>query len=332
MTGLPEGVRQRLDALLEGRSRRDLAARSAAITTTYRNRRNSSGVVCSAEDALAYAVARMPATHAAMVHALDALARAAPGLSLRSQLDAGCGTGAATIAAHAVWPDIGRFTLLDRSGPFLDLARELTGPIAASADLTISPAELTDASDLPAADLVTAGYVMAELGEGPALALGRRLWAATGEALVITEPGTPDGFARLRALRALLLADGAHVAAPCTHHAPCPMTEGGWCRVPVRVQRSRDHMALKGATLGHEDEPVAYLAVTREPPPARPAHRIVGPASASKIEIALPVCGKDGLSSLTAARRIGEKYKEFRRLDWGDAVWIPEARAGIERR
>jgi ribosomal protein RSM22 (predicted rRNA methylase) len=316
VSSLPEGVRQRLDALLEGRSRRELAVRSAAITATYRDRRNSADVVRHADDALAYAVARMPATHAAMAHALRMLAAAAPDLSPRSLLDAGCGTGAAAIAAHAVWPDIARFALIDRNGPFLALARELTSGLPAQ--VSVSPAELSDAAALPAADVVTAGYVLAEVGEARVPALARRLWAAAGQALVMTEPGTPDGFGRLRHLRDMLLAEGAHVAAPCPHDGPCPMRSPDWCRAPVRVQRSRDHAALKGATRGHEDEPVAYLALTRAPARARPAYRVIGPADVSKVEVALPACGAGGLATLRAASRSKEKYKEYKRLDWGD--------------
>ncbi len=116
---------------------------------------------------------------------------------------------------------------------------------------------------------MTAGYVLAEIAAPAQEGFVRRLWEAARQALVLIEPGTPDGFARLRAARTALIAAGAHVAAPCTHEAGCPMAGEDWCRFLVRVQRSRDHRLLKQGERPFEDEPYAYLVVMRE----RPAER-----------------------------------------------------------
>ncbi len=123
---------------------------------------------------------------------------------------------------------------------------------------------------------MSAGYVLAEITAPAQDAFVRRLWEATRQVLVLVEPGTPDGFARLKAARTALIAAGAHVAAPCTHEAACPMAGEEWCRFLVRVQRSRDHRLLKQGERPFEDEPYAYLAVMREKPAQRAACRIVG--------------------------------------------------------
>jgi ribosomal protein RSM22 (predicted rRNA methylase) len=313
-------VRAALEALLDGRSRRDLAERSHGISARYREKLNSCGVVRTEADALAYAVARMPATFAAMAHALGATTRACPELSPRSLLDVGCGPGTAAMAALEAFPDLRTLELVDRNAPFLALAKLLLGDAAVGRVVLISALDLTARDAFPPADLVTAGYVLAELREGDLPEMARALWASARQALIVTEPGTPEGFRRLRLVREVLLANGAHVAAPCTHHAPCPMAGDAWCRAPVRVQRSRDHRALKGGALAYEDEPVAYLALTRAPVARVATHRIVGPAQASKIGVSLPACGSNGSSTLHAARRDPEKFKRFRKLDWGDAV------------
>ncbi|MGL4242235.1 MAG: small ribosomal subunit Rsm22 family protein [Beijerinckiaceae bacterium] len=320
MSALPSDVRAALDALLKGRSRRDLAERSQGISENYRDRLNSSKAVRAEADALSYAIARMPATYAAMAHALGEMLRAAPDLSPRTLIDIGCGPGTAAIAAVSAFPQIESAQLCDRNKPFLDLARKLTMAMAERRAVTFKTLDIDARDLLPPADLVTAGYVLSEVFEGDVVAVGRKLWTAAGLALIITEPGTPEGFRRLRAVRADLIEAGAHVAAPCTHHAACPMSADQWCRVPVRLQRSRDHRALKGGFLAYEDEPVAYLALTRSSPMERAGRRIVGPARVSKVEAALPACGPEGLTTLVAASRDAPRFRALRKLDWGDAV------------
>lgn len=74
------------------------------------------------------------------------------------------------------------------------------------------------------------GYTLNELPHtASALTLAATLWEkiANGGILVIIEPGTPDGFNSIRAVREMLIeccpiktADGhdqCHIIAPCTH-------------------------------------------------------------------------------------------------------------------
>src|ERR1043166_5436107 len=80
---LPAALKGALDAKLEGLSRSDVAARAAAISKTYREG-GGSGAIKSATDALAYALARMPATYAAVAACLNALDEMRPGLDRKS--------------------------------------------------------------------------------------------------------------------------------------------------------------------------------------------------------------------------------------------------------
>jgi ribosomal protein RSM22 (predicted rRNA methylase) len=322
MTLLPGSLRAALDALAEGLGRQALSARSRGITATYQARGNSRDVIGSGDDALAYALARMPATFAATAKALGALAEAVPDFSPLSLLDIGCGPGTAGYAAADAFPSLAAFTFIDRNGPFLDLAARLAPVVLGERDITISPAELAATPSLPRADLVIASYVLAELPQDVRTTLLESLWRSTGGALVLVEPGTPDGFQRLGEVRAVLIAAGGHVAAPCTHENRCPKAglDGDWCRFLVRVQRGRDHRLLKGGDRPFEDEPFAYLAVTREPPTARSSQRIVGRLDRTKAGIALPVCGPGGAGIRSVASRDRKNFKQFRKLEWGDAV------------
>jgi ribosomal protein RSM22 (predicted rRNA methylase) len=323
MTLLPGAIRSALERLSEGRGRADLAQRSRQITATYQSRRNSSHSLHSADDALAYAMARMPATYAAALETLEYLVETMPGFSPRSLLDVGCGPGTASFAAAHVFPGLDQITLLDRNGPFLDLAKMLAGTVWAGQKVSFVDQDIARETSLPRADLVIAGYVLAELDGAMQIRLIDALWAATQHVLVLVEPGTPDGFRRLKAARTALIGQGAHIAAPCTHEAACPMTGEAWCRFFARVQRSRDHRLLKGGDRPFEDEPYAYLVLARQRPEARMSHRIVARPVETKIGITLGICGADGLRKVTAPSRQKELFRQYKRLDWGDAVEIP---------
>ena len=95
---LPAELKAALDARLQGLSRNDAAARAAIISQTYRDG-GGSGAIKSGTDALAYALARMPATYAAVIASLNALRQITPDFAPKNLLDVGAGPGTASWAA-----------------------------------------------------------------------------------------------------------------------------------------------------------------------------------------------------------------------------------------
>ena len=294
--------------LLEGVSRKELEARAAKLSAAYRAGGTSATVV-DRMDALAYLVARFPATHAAAQAVLQRTLEVIPQFSPSSLLDVGAGPGTVALAARTVWPKLDAITLLEPNGTFRKLAEELLP------DATIMAAGLGDA--LPPVDLVTAGYVLAELNLSQIPKVARELWQAAKAMLVLIEPGTPEGFARIRAAREALIAEGAHVVAPCTHDFACPMSGDDWCHFSQRLARSRDHMMVKAASVPFEDERYSYLAVSRAPV-AHAGGRIVKPPIEQKPAVLLPLCDKSGLRMEVAPRRDKEKFRIARKKIWGD--------------
>jgi ribosomal protein RSM22 (predicted rRNA methylase) len=309
-----------LDAMLEGVSRKDLAARAEKMSAAYRSGETSGGIVTGA-DALAYAVARMPATYAACAAVFARLSGALPGFAPASMLDIGAGPGTAAWAARGAWPELTAITLLDRNPALRALAQKLAD--AQGQDAQIVAGDL--GTGLPQGDLVVASYVLAEQPESRAAAIAADLWHMTEQVLVLIEPGTPAGFARIRAARAALIEAGAHVAAPCTHDNVCPMTGDDWCHFSQRLPRSREHMALKGATVPFEDERYSYVAVTREPVARRAegvsqssAARILAPPLETKPGLTFKLCDETGLRSAFVAARDKEEYRRVKKRGWGD--------------
>jgi ribosomal protein RSM22 (predicted rRNA methylase) len=316
---LPAELRAALDAKLEGFPRQDIARRAAAISKTYREG-GASGAIASESDALAYALARMPATYAAIVASLNALQEIRPDFAPQSLLDVGAGPATASWAAAEAFPTLASFTLFDANPALRALALELAKGSsrlnAASYQLGPARAALAHAAE---AELVIASYLIGEVGESERRDLADTMWAKARDTLVIVEPGTPAGYARIIATRAQLIASGAHVAAPCPHDRECPLQSPDWCHFAQRLPRSRAHMQMKGAEVPFEDEKFSYVALTRTPPALRPS-RVLAPPRSGKAEITAKLCTPDGLALAKIRRRDKAAYARARRWGWGDAV------------
>ncbi|UPK06110.1 small ribosomal subunit Rsm22 family protein [Bradyrhizobium sp. 170] len=316
---LPAELKAALDGKLRGFSRSDAAGRAASISKTYRDGGGSGGIR-SETDALAYALARMPATYAAVTASLNALVEIRPDFAPNSLLDVGAGPGTATWAATEAFPSLRDFTLLDANDALRALALDLVSDSFRLRDISYERGEARAAlAKADAADLVMASYLIGEIGDAEQRALAELMWAKTRDTLLVVEPGTPAGYARIIALREHLIAQGAHVVAPCPHDGKCPLQPPDWCHFTQRLQRSRAHKQVKGAELPFEDERFAYVALTRAPVARRPSRVLAQPA-ANKVEITAKLCTPEGLVLTKVPRRAKADYAAARRWRWGDAV------------
>ncbi|GAA2343206.1 small ribosomal subunit Rsm22 family protein [Dactylosporangium salmoneum] len=262
-------------------------------------------------DATAYAAYRMPATHAAIAAAFGQL----PPLGLSSHVDLGGGTGAGAWAARDVFGRI-ESTVLDQVPEALRLGRR----IAAAESFAWQEWRLGE--PVPEADLVTASYVLTELDEQGRATLVEQARAAARKAVVLVEPGTPQGYRRILDAREVLIAAGWHVAAPCPHQLACGMQGRDWCHFAARVNRSALHRRLKDASLGYEDEKYSFVAATREPVP-NAVGRVVRHPAFRKGLVTLQVCRPaTTVGPLLVPKREGPLYKAARDAEWGDQ-WPP---------
>jgi ribosomal protein RSM22 (predicted rRNA methylase) len=316
---LPPELKAALEARLKGVSRGEAAARAAAISKTYRDG-GGSGAIKSETDALAYALARMPATYAAVTASLNALAEIRPDFSPETLLDVGAGPGTAAWAAAEAFPSLKRFSLIDGNDALRALALDLARDSARLSDLKYEKGEARAAlGEAVPADLVVASYVIGELSEHERERLAEAMWAKTRETLVIVEPGTPAGYARIIALRQRLIAQGAHVTAPCPHDQNCPLTSPHWCHFAQRLPRSQAHKQVKGAELAFEDEKFSHVVLSRAPVARHPA-RVLAQPLVGKAEISAKLCTPAGLVMTKVPRRDKTGYARARRWRWGDAV------------
>ena len=245
------------------------------------------------DDALAYALARLPATYAACA----AVLRRGAADRARTSRPPACwtpaaGPGGGSWAAREAWPSLrphrlaGRQPAVPRPGRPAGRRRPAAGPRAEArrGDLT--------AGGFPGADLVLASYALAEIAPAAQAAVVAALWDACDGVLALVEPGTPAGYARILAARDVLIAAGARILAPCPHEAACPLAAPDWCHFSVRLPRWRDHRLAKAAEVPFEDEKFAYLLAARPHVAAdvrRP--RVLARPRAGKPGIELKLCG-----------------------------------------
>lgn len=318
---LPPALKAGIEALLDGISRNELMARAAAISQVYRAGGGSAAAITDEASVLAYVVARLPATYAVAAAVFDAIKEAAPGFEPNSLLDAGAGPGTASWAATQTWSAMAHIAMADSNGAFLDVAKRLASGLPGQIEFV--SLNLRDGTP-PRADLVTANFVLAEVAEPIQREFVDRLWASAREVLVLIEPGTPAGFARIRAARDCLITRGGHVLAPCTHDSVCPVSGSNWCHFSQRLPRSRDHLKVKSASVPFEDERYSYVAVTRRPVARANLARIVAPPQESKVGITLRLCTDRGLQNAFVARRQRDIYNVVRKAKWGDTILSQE--------
>jgi ribosomal protein RSM22 (predicted rRNA methylase) len=315
---LPPYLTAALDAVMHGQSQSDAAKRAAIISQTYRDGGTSSGIRTEA-DALAYAVARMPATYAAVAACINALVEIHPNFAPRSLIDCGAGPGTATFAAREAFASLATFTMLDANASLRTLARAL-----GDASRTVPHYPLGDAATglaaAPPADLVVASYMINEIPDAHRGALADALWRAAGDMLLVVEPGTPAGYARILDLRDRLIGQGAHVVAPCPHDFACPLTPPDWCHFSQRLPRSRAHKHLKGAELAFEDEKFSYVVLTRAEI-VRPVARVLAKPDVTKVAVTTKLCTDEGTVAIdTAPKRDKAAFNVAKKSDWGDSI------------
>ncbi len=317
MAELPERLRSGIAQELAGVPADRLRAAVGRLTSAYRSGDTPTApILAGAVEVAAYAAYRMPATYAAVRAALAALPA---GYAPTTLLDVGGGTGAAAWAAVDAYPSLAGVTVLDQVGAALRQGAALASGHPVLGGAVWRQAALVPAPELPAADLVTVSYVLGELA-GPARTALVDAVAGAGATLVIVEPGTPAGYARVIEARDRLRERGLAILAPCPHRDGCPLVAGDWCHFGARVNRSALHRRVKDADLGYEDEKFAYVAAGAAGTAPAGFARVLRRPAQRKGLVSLRLCRPDGTTGdRLVSKRDGDLYRLARDTAWGDA-------------
>ena len=318
---LPAPLRQGVERLLENVPLATLKQAAKTLSDRYRAELRDGRLHMAQGVAVqAYLATRLPATYAAVRASLDALSDAKPGFQPKSLLDVGAGPGTVLWATTDLWPDLEQAVLFEASAAVRKVGETLAAEVIRTRTRWLAGDATIDLAELKPADLVTCAYVLDEIVPASLPKLVDRLWQLTADTLLIVEPGTPAGWQRILAVRRQLIEAGAHVLAPCSHQAPCPLAPPDWCHFSRRVARSRLHRLAKDADVPWEDEKFIFVAASREPVSSRQS-RVIAPPKSGSGKVLLKLCQADGTATERLfTKRDGADFKLARRLDWGDRL------------
>lgn len=315
---LPIPLKEKIEEMAAACPQTALIAAARTISLRYRQESGKGNRLLTEDlEALAYAIARMPATFGAVCMALGHAMRCFHG-PIRSVLDVGAGTGAVCWAVREVCPDTEHFTCLEREKAMSKLGQELMRADPVLQKATWIRQDLSSSDISCHADLVCESYALNELTDSSREKVVCQLWDAADGLLLLIEPGTPVGFSHLKKARQQLIEKGGYVVAPCPHGGICPLSEDDWCQFTCRVSRSRLQKVLKGGDAPFEDEKFSFLAVSKTPVEPSAGRILRHPVKASG-HIGLKLCTAEGICDVTVTKKHGLLYKLARKAESGDA-------------
>jgi ribosomal protein RSM22 (predicted rRNA methylase) len=280
--------------------------------------------------ALAYAQVRMPATWAVLTEIFTQLESRRPGLlqALGTVLDLGAGPGTGAWALQYLDGRARHYSLLEREKAMRDVGQKIGAPPGATYGwLPQSLGEIALPDDAFRVDLVLASYCLNELRDMDFVGTVKRLIQWSRGLVLVVEPGTPRGAARIVRVRELMLEQGLELVAPCPHDGACPLGASedradGFCHFSVRVARSAVMRQIKGGTASFEVEPFSYVAGLQKGfvgSAFQGGMRVLDTPHLSKVEARFRVCADDGeVREVRVASRDKEAFRAVRRLRRGD--------------
>ncbi|WP_426348332.1 small ribosomal subunit Rsm22 family protein [Alloiococcus sp. CFN-8] len=291
---------------------------SENITKKYRNESGrGKRLIVDDQEALVYSIVRMPATYSSISSVLKYVFEY-NAYDIKTVLDVGAGTGAATWAIMEAIDDVEMVTCIEREEAMIKLGKALMEEEEFYNRVSWINSDACNMNLSENYDLIIASYALNELTESDRERVVNNLWNHANKLLVIIEPGTPVGFSHIKIIRNNILKEVGNIIAPCPHSKACPMEEDNWCHFSCRVSRTKLHKLLKGGDVPYEDEKYSYVAFSKESSGLCDS-RILRHPIIETGRVTLELCTDSGLESKTVTKKQKELYKAARKSKWGDS-------------
>lgn len=313
---IPQELKEEIEKITFGIKHSKIIEDAQLISKKYReNSGKGEKIVTKTSESIAYAISRMPSTYCAIYSALSQSLKKY-NKDIKSVLDVGAGTGAATWAVTNLI-DVDKIICLEREEEMRKVGKQLMDKKITNVEW--KSFDLKQDNIQEKADLVIASYVINELTEEDRKNAIQKLWKSTAGILLIIEPGTPEGFRHILNARNMLREQGANILSPCVHSNECNIDKNDWCSFYVRVARSGIQRQAKNGELGYEDEKFSYIAFSRTEAKKNEAVVLRHPQIGTG-HVKVKVCTLSGIEERIYTKKDKEIYKKARKLDAGDVI------------
>lgn len=326
---LPIELRGKIEEEISKVGLKDLQKSAQNISSRYRDEekiKTTTRLIQNKEDALAYALSRMPATYGAisssLEHTLEILKmnNIEYRKELKTLLDIGAGTGTASWVASD-YLDLENITCIENEINMLSLGKQLMHANNKIYDIAKWKKQNVLTENIEEkADLVITAYMLNELNQKNPNSILEKLWNATNKLLLIVEPGTPESYNRLMKIRNYYIEKNAEIVAPCPHTKECKIQNDDWCCFSCRIARTKIHKLLKEGESPYEDEKFCYLALYKDKIQNKESRILRHPKIESGL-IRLKLCNKDSsINEVIITKRDKELYKTAKKSKVGDIL------------
>ena len=315
---LPKEYKDKINEMLEGIKLPTLRNISKNITRTYQENKGSDNSLVNDElSAKVYAAIRLPATYNAVRDALKHVLEIYKEV-IKSLIDVGAGSGAASLAAHSLL-DLDSITCLEKEKSMMEIGKSIFLGEKIDDIITYQEFDLVKDDIANKADLVLASYVINELKESERESAIKKMWNATNKVMLIVEPGTPSGYQNIIQIRELILKEGGHIIAPCPHENACPIKKDDWCHFSIRLERDKLHKSLKEGEAPFEDEKYSYIAFSKIEV-VRSGKRVLRHPIHHSNFVELNICDSDepGIIKLGIYKNQKDSFKRAKKIRVGD--------------
>lgn len=316
---LPEELNLKLEELSNKYKEKELRDAYAGISDRYMNEKRTGETLLNTEiDVVAYANARMPATYGAVYTALKNSFKYIEECNLKSLLDVGAGTGAATWAISN-FIEFEKITCIEKEKNMLKFGKKLMSENRLEGIANWKEQNIVESKITKKEDLIVSSYMLNELKDDKKIEILENLWNNTNEILFIIEPGTPENYKNIMKYREYIIENGGYIVAPCPHQNKCELQENDWCHFTCRVERTKIHKNIKDADSPFEDEKFIYLVASKKEIEGA-KNRVLRHPKIEKGYVEVKLCTKEGIKIEKITKSQKERYKNVRKVDAGEEI------------